>query len=165
MDIVGVAAVDKNNIIGDGDNLPWSSIAADKRQYRETVADSPVILGRKTYELMRDDLPGRSQIVLTRSKEYSSDDKSAQIVHSRTDAIASARRLNEHAVYVLGGASIYRLFLSTMSHLRLSRINGEYSGTHTFPTIDLERWTLQEERPYQDFTLELWRRNDNQLSH
>jgi hypothetical protein len=74
MELVAVAAVADNLVIGAEGDLPWGSLPEDKQRYRERVADDPVILGRRTFELMADDLPGRAQIVLSRTeREYPTD--------------------------------------------------------------------------------------------
>ena len=76
MKLVSVAAVAENGVIGRDGELPWESIPADKRQYRNRVADAPVILGRRTFDSMRDDLPGSHQIVLSRAeRDYGVDSR------------------------------------------------------------------------------------------
>jgi hypothetical protein len=68
MELISIAAVAENGVIGQDEELPWESIPADKRQYRVRIADSPVILGRVTFDSMRNDHPGTAQIVLGRSE-------------------------------------------------------------------------------------------------
>lgn len=67
MQLVSVAALAENRVIGNDGGVPWPALPEDVRQYRERVAGSPVILGRRTFESMRGDLPGRRQIVVSRS--------------------------------------------------------------------------------------------------
>lgn len=57
MQLVSVAALAENRAIGRDGEVPWPHIEADVRQYRERVAGSPVILGRRTFDSMRDHLP------------------------------------------------------------------------------------------------------------
>jgi dihydrofolate reductase len=56
MELVSVAALADNRVIGDAGELPWPSIPADKQQYRARIANDPVILGRVTFDSMRDAL-------------------------------------------------------------------------------------------------------------
>jgi len=73
-ELISVAAVAENGVIGRNGELPWPSIPADKRQYRTRIADWPVILGRRTFDSMREDLPGTAQVVLGRIPgEYDGD--------------------------------------------------------------------------------------------
>ena len=53
MELISVAAIAGNRVLGKDGELPWPSIPADKRQYRERIADWPVVLGRRTFDSMR----------------------------------------------------------------------------------------------------------------
>lgn len=159
MELITVAAIAENGVIGNDGELPWPSIPADKRQYRERIVDSPVILGRRTFESMRDDLPGSAQIVLSRSElslELESASHASDI--DETMAIAEARGANR--VYVIGGGRIYELFQPVVDRMVLSRVHGKYEGDTTFPEWDESQWRLVEETPYDAFTLEEWVRRE-----
>ncbi len=157
MEYVIVAAVAENGVIGDGASLPWESIPADKRQYRTLVADAPVVLGRRTFEFMRDDLPGDWQVVLSRSRS----DFDIESAH-QADSVSEATQLLEangaETAYVLGGEAIYELFLPHADRMLISRIQGEYEGDAHFPEWDEAHWELVESIPFERFTREEWRR-------
>ncbi len=159
MELVSVAALSENGVIGRGGELPWPSVPADKRQYRARIATDPVIFGRVTFESMRDDLPGSAQIVMSRSMD--DDDVSledAYVVSSVEEAIETAAELSETA-YVIGGGTIYELFQPHVDRMVLSRIPGTYEGDTYFPSWDDAEWTLVSETPDDGFTLETWVRN------
>lgn len=157
MKLVSVAAVAENGVIGDEGELPWDSIPADKAQYRALIADSPVIMGRRTFESMLDDLPGRAQIVLSRSDpDY--DVETASVVESVEAAIERARSFDAEAVYVIGGGTVYELFQPHLDRMVLSRVYGAYEGDTHYPEWDESEWELVSETPYDRFTLEEWRR-------
>jgi len=157
VELISVAAVAENGVIGRDGDLPWPSIPADRRQYRERVADCPVILGRETFEAMRDDLPGTAQIVLSRSdREYDVD--SAHHAAGVDDAVGTAEALGVARAYVIGGGGIYALFQPYVDRMVLSRIPGEYEGDTSFPEWDPEEWNLVETVDYEAFTLEEWAR-------
>jgi len=155
MELISVAAVAENGVIGDSGELPWPSLPADKRQYRERVAGHPVVLGRRTFESMLDDLPGSAQIVLSRT-ERDHDVPTAHHAGSVEAAVAVAESLGADRAYVLGGAGIYALFQPHVDRLVLSRVPGSYEGDSRFPGIDPEEWELVEESPEEGFTLETW---------
>jgi len=158
MELVTVAAVAANGVIGRDGDLPWPSIPADKRQYRERIADSPVILGRRTFDSMRDDLPGTTQIVLSRSST-AYDVASAHHAAGVDDAVATVESLGSDRAYVIGGAAIYDLFQPRVDRLVLSRIPGEYDGDASFPDWDPDTWTVVDRTEYEAFTLEEWVRH------
>ncbi|MCU4718084.1 dihydrofolate reductase [Halapricum hydrolyticum] len=160
MELITVAAVAENGVIGRDGEIPWPSIPADKQQYRDRIADSPVILGRVTFDSMRDDLPGTAQIVLSRS-ESAFDVESAHHVSGIDDAIATVESLGSDHAYVIGGAGIYDLFQPAIDRMILSRIPGEYDGDTYFPDWETNDWTLVDRTPYDEFTLEEWVREQS----
>lgn len=155
MELISIVAVAENDVIGRDGELPWQSIPADKQQYRDRIADSPVILGRVTFDLMRDDLPGTAQIVLSRS-ESAFDVESAHHASGIDDVAATVESLGSDHAYVIGGAGIYDLFQPVIDRMVLSRIPGEYDGDTYFPDWDTDDWTVVDRTPYDDFTLEEW---------
>ena len=157
MNLVSVAAVADNLAIGkDGEN-PWESLPEDKAQYRERVSGDPVILGRRTFESMLDDLPGRAQIVMSRiEREY--DVETAHHAGSVEEALELAEALGDETVYVLGGGDIYDLFLPFLDRMVLSRIPGTYEGDTYYPEWDPDEWKLVGETRFENFTVEEWER-------
>ncbi|ERH07758.1 MAG: dihydrofolate reductase [Halonotius sp. J07HN4] len=159
MELVSVAAIADNRVIGDNGGLPWPSIPADKRQYRERIADHPVILGRVTFESMLDDLPGSAQIVLSRS-ERAFDEPTAYHASGVDGAVEIANSLSADTAYVIGGAVIYDLFQPYLDRMVLSRVPGEYEGDAFYPEWDESAWTLTDTTEHDRFRLEKWVRVD-----
>ncbi|MEF8852170.1 MAG: dihydrofolate reductase [Haloarculaceae archaeon] len=155
MELISVAAVAENGVIGDDGELPWPSVPADRRQYRARVADAPVALGRRTFESMREALPGTVQIVLSRT-EREFDVDTAHHASGVADAVAVAESLGLDRLYVLGGGAIYELFQPHLDRMYLSRVPGEYEGTVTYPDFDETEWDLVSESDEDGFTLEEW---------
>ncbi|WP_138005300.1 dihydrofolate reductase [Halalkalirubrum salinum] len=159
MELVSVAALSENGVIGRDGELPWPSVPADKRQYRARIANDPVIFGRVTFESMLDDLPGSAQLVVSRSMD--GDEVSlehTQVVSSVEEAIETAGTLSDTA-YVIGGGTIYELFQPHVDRMVLSRIPGTYEGDTYYPSWDDTEWTLVSKTPDNGFTLEEWVRN------
>lgn len=155
MELVSVAAVADNGVIGRDGELPWPSIPADRRQYRERIADDPVIVGRVTFESMLDDLPGTAQIVLSRSGL----DALPTTAHHATDvesAVAIAASLGAERAYVIGGGVIYDLFQPVVDRMVLSRVHGTYEGDSYFPEWDAAEWRVAASTAYDRFVLEEW---------
>lgn len=156
MELVSVAALAENRVIGDGDEVPWD-LPEDKRQYRERVAGHPTIYGRRTYEMFSDP-PGSAYIVLSRSeREY--DRENAYHAGSVDEAVEIAESLGADRAYVLGGGGIYHLFQPHLTGMVLTRVPGEYEGDTFYPAWDDEAWELVETEEYEDFTVETWERN------
>ncbi|KOX96727.1 dihydrofolate reductase [Halorubrum tropicale] len=159
MKLVSVAALAENRVIGRDGEVPWSHIEADVRQYRERVAGSPVILGRRTFDSMRDDLPGSRQIVVSRSVD-AVDVPTASVANGDEAAIELARDAVAEAgfgtAYVLGGGRIYDLFQPHLDVMALSHVDGAYEGDTYYPEWDDDEWEVAAETAYDRFTLREW---------
>ena len=147
----------ENGVIGRDGELPWQSIPADRTQYRERIADDPVVLGRVTFESMLGDLPGTAQIVLSRS-DLDFDVGTAHHASGVDEAIAVTEALGAERAHVIGGAGIYDLFQPVIDRMVLSRVHGEYEGDAYFPEWDTAKWERVGAEVYDRFTLEEWAR-------
>ncbi|KAB1188655.1 MULTISPECIES: dihydrofolate reductase [Haloferax] len=161
MELVSVAALSENYVIGQDGEIPWHSIPEDKKQYRGRIANDPVILGRKTFDSMRADLPGSAQIVLSRSQQ-AFDVDTAHHARDVEEAIDIAESLDSETVYVIGGGKIYDLFQPHLDRMVLSRVPGTYEGDSFYPEWNDDEWRLESETPYEQFTLQEWVRIDGE---
>jgi dihydrofolate reductase len=134
-----IAAVAENRIIGTGDELPWR-LPADMKHFKDLTTGHTVILGRRTFETLRQPLPNRRNVVVTRDREYRR--TGAEVVHSIEDALSNARADEE--VFVAGGGEIYELALPYADRLYLTIVHAEFEGDTVFPHLNLEEWTLVE---------------------
>ncbi len=155
VELVSVAAVAENRVIGRDGELPWPSLPADRAQYRALVADAPVVLGRRTFDSMRGDLPGRAQVVVSRSRD-AVDAPTAHVVDGVDRARAALSDLDAGLAYVLGGGAIYDLFHPHVSRMVLSHVDGTYEGDSTFPAWDETAWSVVREETHDGFTLREW---------
>lgn len=157
MDVIAVAAVSENRVIGDGPTLPWD-MPAEVQRYRRRVAGETVAIGRRTFEMF-DDPPGAHRIVLSRT-ERKFDDPTVSHAGGVEQAIELARSVGATTLYVLGGAAIYDAFLPYYDRMLLSRIDGVYEGDASFPEFDHTRWTVVDKTRFDGYTLETWVRTD-----
>jgi dihydrofolate reductase len=121
-----VVAVAENDVIGRRNQLPWR-LPADLRHFKSLTFGKPVLMGRKTYESIGRALPGRTNIVLSRSGQFSPDDC---VVASSLEA-ARAAAGTESALMVIGGAEIYRQCLPFAGRIHLTLVHTEIEGGDT----------------------------------
>jgi dihydrofolate reductase len=131
-----VVAVAENDVIGRGNQLPWH-LPADLRHFKSMTLGKPVLMGRKTYESIGKALPGRTNIVLSRSTEFSPGD--CIVVGSLEDARAAAGA--QSAIMVIGGAEIYRRCLALASRIHLTLIHARVDGDTVFAGWRDPEWT------------------------
>ncbi|MCK4704524.1 MAG: type 3 dihydrofolate reductase [Gammaproteobacteria bacterium] len=134
-----IAAMDKNRLIGKDNNLPWH-LPADLMHFKTVTMDKPILMGRKTYDSIGRPLPGRTNIVLTRSADVQI--KGVIVVNSLDEAISAVADVEE--LMVIGGSSIYELLLPKAQRLYLSFVDGDFEGDAWFPKFDESEWEITE---------------------
>jgi dihydrofolate reductase len=152
LDIVLVAAIAENGVIGRGNALPWR-LKSDMRHFRAVTIGKPVIMGRKTYLSIGKPLTGRTTIVVSRDPVFAAPNI---LVAPRLDAaFAAARgdalRRGVDAIIVAGGAEIYAQALPHASRLAITCVHKRVEGDARFPPIDPKIWreTAREEHEPQ----------------
>jgi dihydrofolate reductase len=136
MDLVAIAAVAENGVIARNGEIPWDH-PADKRFYRETIVDHPIIVGRTTYD--GSPRPGSTNIVLTsRDLEVP---EGVIVAHSVGEAIEAAEETGAETTYVIGGQGVYESFMPYLDRLLITHVPGEYEGDRWFPDWNDDDWT------------------------
>src|SRR5690349_24669147 len=130
-----VAAVARNGVIGAKGKLPWH-LPEDLRHFKKLTLGHPVIMGRRTWDSLPHALPGRENIVLTRSAN--SDIPGASVANSLAAAIALCA--GESTVFVIGGAGIFADAMSIADGIVLTEIERDYEGDVYFPEWDRSVW-------------------------
>lgn len=137
-DVIIIAAVAKNGVIGRGGKMPWH-ISDDFRRFKRLTEGHTVIMGRATWEsLPGKPLAGRKNIVLSRNSGFKAD--GAVVVRTLTEAFGLAGV--DDKVFVIGGASVYAEAMPIATMLELTRLEKEVDGDVRFPDFDEDQWTL-----------------------
>ena len=132
-----VVAVAENGVMGADNGLPWR-LKGDMKHFKATTMGKPVIMGRKTYESIGKPLPGRTNIVMTRS---SADLPEGVVqVSSLEEALQAAQDTGADEACVTGGAEIYALALPYAHTLHFTRVHMDADGDTAFPDFDMADW-------------------------
>jgi dihydrofolate reductase len=132
-----IAAMDRNRLIGSNNQLPWH-LPADLAHFKAVTMGKPVIMGRKTYESIGRPLPGRTNIVLTRSAGFQPE--GVLVAESLEKAFEYV--VAEDEVMIIGGSSVYEHALPLADRLYLTYVENSYQGDAWFPDFDIEEWRL-----------------------
>lgn len=132
-----IAAMGRNRLIGNNNQLPWH-LPADLAHFKRVTMGKPIIMGRKTYESIGRPLPGRTNIVLTRSADFHAE--GVVMANSPEQALDFAS--GEDEVMVIGGSAVYELFLPWAHRLYLTHVENSYEGDAWFPPFDSEQWRV-----------------------
>jgi dihydrofolate reductase len=140
MEIVLVAAVAENGVIGRAGGLPWR-LKSDLQHFRAITMGKPIVMGRRTWASLGRPLPGRTNIVATRDRAFTA---RGAVVAELDAALAVARadalRRGAEAVAIIGGGEIYAQMMSVASRLEITRVHLRPHGEAVFPAIDPAQW-------------------------
>ena len=141
MKLALIAAVADNNAIGINNKMSWY-LPGDLRYFKAVTMGKPIIMGRKTFDSLRKPLPGRTNIVITRDKDWAHE--GVKVVHSLDDAIALAEDIalinGNEEIMVIGGEQIYRQAIDRADRLYLTRVYQSFDGDAFFPEINQQEW-------------------------
>ena len=122
-----IAAIGKNRELGRGNDLIWH-IKEDLKNFKNLTMGKYIVMGKNTYESLPKHLEGRKYIVLS----------------SSLSEIENGLLFNEfikdvdEEVMIIGGASIYKLFLPFADKLYLTEIDSEEKADVYFPDFNKE---------------------------
>ena len=134
-----VVAASTNNVIGKDNRLLWH-LPNDLKFFKNTTWAMPVVMGRKTFEAVGKPLTGRTNIVLTRRKDWSA--PGVTVVQTMTEASAAAKATDAKEMFVIGGGEIYRETLPDAKKVYLTRVHATLDGDTYFPELAESQWQL-----------------------
>lgn len=131
-----IVAVAANGVIGSGNRMPWH-IPEDLKRFKAITTGHPVVMGRKTFESLGRPLPNRTNVVITRNRDYRAE--GATVVGSLYEALALFGQDEE--IFIIGGGEIYKQAMEIAEKLYITRIRHEFDGDTYFPDIDGDKWS------------------------
>lgn len=139
-----IAAMGQNRVIGRDNDLIWH-LPRDLRHFKNKTKGHHIIMGRKTYESVGRPLPHRTNIIVTRDKNYRAE--GCLIAHSLEAALKMVE--NDSTPYIAGGAEIYKQALSFADCLELTIVHQQFEGDAFFPQIDDDKWERVKHEYYE----------------
>jgi dihydrofolate reductase len=130
MDIIIIAAMAANLVIGINNSIPWS-LPEDLRQFKKKTLGHALIMGRKTYESLGQPLHGRKNIIISRNKELHI--PGCMTAPSLRQALELCR--DQSKVFIIGGGQIFTLGLAVADTIILTTLEREVAGDTTFPNF------------------------------
>jgi len=141
MEIVLVAAVADNGVIGADGAIPWR-LKSDLQRFKAMTLGKPVVMGRKTFVSLPRPLPGRTNIVMTHNRAFRA--SGAVVTASLADALGvatgDALRRFVTEIAVIGGADIYAQWMSLAGRLEITEVHAAPNGDTRLPPIDKTVW-------------------------
>lgn len=142
-----VVAASRNGVIGRNGTLPWS-LPSDLKRFKELTLGKPILMGRRTWEsLPRRPLPGRDNLVVSRSAPEGERD-GAVWFHSLDAALAWCRTRNIPELSVIGGAEVFRETLPMADVVHMTWVEHYVEGDTFMPPLGPE-WIEIQSGPFQ----------------
>lgn len=133
-----IAALDMDHGIGHENQLPWQ-LPDDLKRFKALTMGKPILMGRKTAQSLGRALPGRPNLVLTRSGVVPFD--GMQAVSSIDEALTFAADAGADELCVIGGGEIYRLAMAQATDLHLTWVDTRVQADTHFPPVDPQQWS------------------------
>jgi len=149
MEIILIAAMAANRVIGRDSTIPWN-LPGEQARFKEITMGYPLIMGRKTWQSIGQPLPGRRNIVVTRNTNFKA--AGGEVVHSLEQGIAACREAKK--IFIIGGEQLYRIALEMADTLILTLLDREVDGDAFFPEFScppfelLQTETIRNPVPY-----------------
>ena len=137
-----IVAASENNVIGVNNSLPWR-LPDDMKFFVRTTTGHHILTGRKNLESFGKVLPNRTNLVLTRDKDYKFE--GAFIFNELVEAIDFAEGREEDELMIIGGGEIYQQALPLADRIYLTRVHTQIKGDVYFPELDSDSWTMKSE--------------------
>ncbi len=143
-EIVLVAAMAANRVIGRENTIPWH-IPGEQQRFKELTMGHALLMGRKTRQAIGRPLPGRRNIIISRNPDFQA--AGSEVVHSLEEGIALCT--NETKIFIIGGEQVYRLALPFADTLILSILPYAVAGDACFPEFSSSEFSLTTSREVQ----------------
>jgi dihydrofolate reductase len=150
--IIIIAAIGSNNIIGNGEGLPWH-IPSEYKQFLDYIRDQTVIMGRRSYEIFKKDMLPKRMVVVSRTLET----ERAWVFDTLQEAIAYSSSFPEN-IFICGGQAIYEASIPFADYMYLSYIKGEHRGNVYFPGFNKADWMMEKKEEHEEFVFVIYRR-------
>lgn len=137
MELILIAAMAANRVIGRSNRIPWH-LPAELQRFKAVTWGNSLIMGRRTHESIGRPLPGRRNIVVSRNPDYRA--PGCEIVHSLAQAYSLCQ--GEERVFNIGGAELYRQGLERADTLLLTVLKEAWDGDVFFPEFSAELFIL-----------------------
>ncbi|WMJ71476.1 dihydrofolate reductase [Stenotrophomonas sp. 24(2023)] len=140
-----IAALDRQHGIGQGNAMPWH-LPDDFKHFKALTLGKPILMGRRTAQSLGRALPGRTNLVLTRSGQVPFEGMRAVASLQQAQAIAAAEGAQE--LCVIGGGEIYRLLMDQATDLYLTWVEADVQADTHFPEVDPQQWREVDSQPH-----------------
>lgn len=167
MIVSAIVAVDRNNVIGKDNGIPWY-LPADLKYFKRRTLNHHIVMGRKNFESIGRPLPMRTNIIVTRNPYFIA--SNCLVAPSVEAALSIAFDNGEEEAFIIGGGEIYRQSMPFWDRVYLTRVETAVEGGEVFfPDLPGNEWRLlssesheADEKNVHRYTFEVYERVEQQ---
>jgi dihydrofolate reductase len=148
--VIAIAAMTPSRVIGRGSQIPWR-ILGEQKWFKEATFGHPILMGSRTFESIGRPLPGRQNLVVSRTRSWPGVEMIRDLSQFDPDQYSSE-------VFVIGGAEIYAQLLDRCRELLITRVKTEYDGDAYFPEFESKFRLSERIRETPDYVIQRWRK-------
>ncbi|MEK6939501.1 MAG: dihydrofolate reductase [Nanoarchaeota archaeon] len=166
-EIILIAAVSRNNVIGIDGKIPWK-LPEDLKRFAKLTTPHPVIMGRVTYETIPAKfrpLPERQNVVLTNNTSFheqgvlrcSSLEDALDVLEDRS---SWKDGINYSKIFIGGGQQVYQAAMEYATSLEITHVDQYVEGKEMryFPTINPAEWEMKKQEPREGYSFATYKR-------
>ncbi len=128
-----IVAMTRNRVIGQGNKIPWH-LQGEQAWFKEVTMGHTILMGRKTFESIGRPLPGRRNLVVTRTGVL----PGVELIRDLKEFEPADYEADGNEVFVIGGGEIYNALLTRCNAIYMTIVKGEYPGDAFFPEFESE---------------------------
>jgi dihydrofolate reductase len=137
-----IVAMDELGGIGKKNQLPWH-LSSDLKRFKQLTMGHHIVMGRKTFETIGRQLPGRVMIIISQKRDYFPN--GCLVVNSIEAAIDLAEVNFESELFIIGGGEIFKQTIGIADKIYLTTIHAQVGADIYFPNINPNEWELYSE--------------------
>jgi dihydrofolate reductase len=146
--MIAIAAITPSRVIGRGNQIPWR-IPGEQKWFKEATLGHPILMGSRTFESIGRPLPGRQNLVVSRTRSWPGVEMIRDLSQFDPDQYSPE-------VFVIGGAGVYAQLLDRCRELLITRVKHEYDGDAYFPEFESRFRLMEVVRETPDYAIERW---------
>ncbi len=126
-----IVAMTRERVIGENNVVPWH-LRGEQKWFKEVTMGHPIVMGRKTFESIGRPLPGRRNLVVTRTGNFAG----VELIRDLKKFDPVPYESEGAEVFVIGGSEIYQALLDRCNALYVTIVKGKYRGDAYFPEFE-----------------------------
>jgi dihydrofolate reductase len=146
--VKAIVAMTRKRVIGQDNQIPWR-LRGEQKWFKEATMGHPILMGRKTFESIGKPLPGRRNLVVTRTGNFAGVD----LIRDLQAFDPAPYELVGKEVFVIGGAEIYRALLDRCDTIYVTFVKEEFAGDAYFPEFETQFEVLETIRETPEFDI------------